>query len=87
MSNLEINPLDYIAIQNTIAKYCFALDSKDFGLLDSVFTEDITTVYPFRGESKGLRDIADAIKKRSTSPPILFMISLTAKCPFIDSVP
>jgi hypothetical protein len=58
------NPIDYFAIQNTIAKYCIALDEKDFDSLRQVFTEDVDTVYPFRGSIKGVQEVADAIKKR-----------------------
>ena len=60
-----INPLDYISIQNTIARYCLALDSKDFDLLKQVFTEDVDAIYPFRNQQiKGVQNVADAIKKR-----------------------
>jgi len=58
------NALDYITIQNTIARYCLALDSKDFNLLKQVFTDDVDTVYPFGGSRKGVQDIMDAINKR-----------------------
>lgn len=58
------NPSDYRAIQNTIAKYCFALDNKDFDSLEQVFTEDVDTIYPFRGTIKGVREVALAIKQR-----------------------
>lgn len=57
--------MDYIAIQNTISTYCFALDNKDFESLRQVFTEDVDTIYPFRGTIKGVQEVADAIKKRS----------------------
>ena len=59
------NPIDYFAIQNTISRYCHALDTKDFNLLREVFTEDVNTIYPFRGEINGVHDVAEAIKKRS----------------------
>jgi len=58
------NALDYIAIQNTIARYCLALDSKNFDLLKQVFTDDVDTVYPFGGQRKGVQVIIDAINKR-----------------------
>ena len=35
-------PLDYVEIQNTIARYCVALDTKDFDLLKDVFTTDVS---------------------------------------------
>lgn len=58
------NPLDYEAIRNTIALYCVALDTKDFDLLDQVFTADVETVYPFGGKRDGVADIKAAINKR-----------------------
>jgi len=58
------NPMDYFAIQNTISRYCIALDTKDFDLLRHVFTSDVDTIYPFGGHRKGLQPVADAIKKR-----------------------
>jgi hypothetical protein len=58
------DPLDHFAIQNTIARYAIALDSKNFDLLEKVFTEDADTVYPFKGPIKGWRNVADAIEKR-----------------------
>jgi len=36
---------DYIAIQNTLATYPLAIDSKDFGLLSEVFTADVVANY------------------------------------------
>ncbi|EMC93616.1 hypothetical protein BAUCODRAFT_75608 [Baudoinia panamericana UAMH 10762] len=57
------NPVDYLAIRNTIARYCIALDTKDFGLFDHVFTQDVDTVYPFF-EVKGMKDVAARIQKR-----------------------
>lgn len=36
---------DYVSIQNTLALYPFAIDSKDFGLLNQVFTQDIVANY------------------------------------------
>jgi hypothetical protein len=61
---MKSNPIDYVAIQNTIARYCFALDNKQFDDLQHVFTEDVDTIYPFRGSIKGVQEVADAIKKR-----------------------
>lgn len=58
------NPLDYFAIQNTISRYCFALDTKDFDLLNQVFTQDVDSVYPFGGQIKGVQNVGAAIKKR-----------------------
>ncbi|TKA67221.1 hypothetical protein B0A55_08778 [Friedmanniomyces simplex] len=62
------NALDYFAIQNTISRYCFALDTKDFELLKQVFTSDVNTIYPFGGQRKGVQSVADAIQKRHGHP-------------------
>ena len=65
MPNMDsYNALDHFAIQNTIARYAIALDSKNFDLLDEVFTEDVDTIYPFKGEIKGAQNVADAIRDR-----------------------
>ncbi|KAK5167121.1 uncharacterized protein LTR77_007851 [Saxophila tyrrhenica] len=74
---MTVNPIDYIAIQNTIAKYCFALDEKNFDGLKDVFTEDVDTIYPFRGTIKGVATVADAIKKRLT--PVTTQHALTTQ--------
>nr|POE87751.1 hypothetical protein CFP56_10980 [Quercus suber] len=58
------NAFDYIAIQNTLARYCIALDTKDFDLLKQVFVDDVETIYPFKGSIRGVQNVADAIKKR-----------------------
>lgn len=58
------NPIDYFAIQNTLSRYCIALDTKDFGLLEQVFTEDVDGKYPFNQNLKGVRNVANAIQKR-----------------------
>ena len=41
------NPLDYFAIQKTIADYCIALDLRDLDRLKDVFTPDLEASYPF----------------------------------------
>lgn len=57
--------LDYFVIKNTLARYCFALDNKDFGLLSDVFTPDVDATYPFPGGNlKGVNAVASAISKR-----------------------
>ena len=61
---VQANPHDYQAIRNVIAKYCFALDAKDYELLREVFTNDVDTIYPFRGEIKGVKEVIDAISNR-----------------------
>ncbi|KAK5117901.1 hypothetical protein LTR85_008675 [Meristemomyces frigidus] len=71
------NPLDYFAIQNTISRYCFALDTQDWELLKQVFTEDVDSVYPFGGSIKGVQNVAAAIKKRLT--PITSQHALTTQ--------
>lgn len=61
------NPLDYIAIQNTLARYCLALDTKNFALLREVFTSDVDARYSFLKQYDGARDVdvlADAIRRR-----------------------
>jgi hypothetical protein len=42
------NPLDYIAIQNTLARYCEALDTKDWPLLNKVRIPPSHTHAPHR---------------------------------------
>jgi len=61
------NAFDYIAIQNTIARYCMALDSKDFNLLTQVFTGDVDAVYPFGGHIKSVQKVTEAIQRRFVS--------------------
>lgn len=58
------NAFDYMAVRNVIARYCIALDTKDFELLKGVFTEDVETSYPFKSSIIGVQNVADAIKKR-----------------------
>ncbi|KAK4554559.1 hypothetical protein LTR86_008414 [Recurvomyces mirabilis] len=72
------NAVDYIAIQNTISRYCIALDNKNFDLLKQVFTEDVDTVYPFGGQRKGVQPIIDAISKRSLASEDLITNRLPA---------
>jgi len=57
--------LDHIAIQNTIARYCVALDTKDWDLLtSSIFTEDVLADYPFNKTMSDVKTVANAIKNR-----------------------
>jgi hypothetical protein len=44
--------------------YAVALDTKEFDLLYEVFTEDVDTIYPFKGAIKGVTEVAAAIKTR-----------------------
>lgn len=60
-----MNPLDYVAIQNTISRYCFALDTKDWALLEQVFLSDVNAKYPIGARSfDGLEPLSAAIQKR-----------------------
>lgn len=74
------NPHDALAIQNTLARYCEALDTKNWALLHSVrlslplppyhpnlrqvFTPHTHASYPFSTSLKGATNIAAAIKNR-----------------------
>ncbi|THW31623.1 hypothetical protein D6D21_10655 [Aureobasidium pullulans] len=44
------NPHDYNAIRNAISLYCIALDTKDWPLLEKVFTKDVFAQYPFNDD-------------------------------------
>lgn len=55
---------DHEAIRNTLARYCVALDKKDFSLLETVFVADVDARYPFGGGIRGVKALADAITKR-----------------------
>lgn len=61
---MAVNALDYEVIRNTIARYCIALDTKDFGLLDEVFAKDLKAKYPFGDPFNDRGALADAIRKR-----------------------
>jgi hypothetical protein len=61
---VNCNPLDHLAIQNVLAKYCEALDSKDFGMLDEVFLSNVSADYPFNHELEGVGAVKAAIKNR-----------------------
>ncbi|GAB7331576.1 hypothetical protein MBLNU13_g02958t1 [Cladosporium sp. NU13] len=59
------NAIDYIAIKNVLALYCFALDTKDLTLLSEVLTPDIDAQYPFPGgDMQGLDAVISVISKR-----------------------
>ena len=59
------NSIDYIAIQNVLARYCFALDTKDLALLHQVLTPDIDAQYPFPGgDMQGIEAVITTISKR-----------------------
>ena len=56
---------DYRAIQNTLSTYCFALDDKDFELLNDVFTPDVVANYPFNEEPiLGVERLRERIRGR-----------------------
>jgi hypothetical protein len=59
----DANPIDYPAIQNTIANYCIALDTKNLDLLKDVFVEDANAVLGPHGQVKGIDGLTNAIKK------------------------
>ena len=59
------NSLDHIAIQNTLARYCIALDDKDFPALSDVFVADCDAYYPFPGgHLKGVTAVQNAVQAR-----------------------
>ena len=60
------NPFDYFAIQNTIAAYCIALDTKDFDKLLEIFAPDVEAVFPVLGREtiRDARMLASTIEKR-----------------------
>jgi len=60
----DINPLDVLAIKNVISRYCQALDTKDFDMLEEVFVSDVDADYPFNSSMKSVKEVASAIKKR-----------------------
>lgn len=61
--------IDSINIRNTIARYCIALDSKDFDLLVHVFTEDVQAKFPFGDALTSREAVAAALEKRSVVAP------------------
>lgn len=63
ISEMAPNPFDYFEIQNTIARYCIAIDTKNFDLLQDVFSDDVQAKYPFN-EFQSRQALAQAIEKR-----------------------
>lgn len=59
-----INPLDILAVRNVISRYCEALDTKDFALLEKVFLQDVNADYPFNSDLQGVDAVKNAIKNR-----------------------
>ncbi|CAO2648868.1 Nn.00g098170.m01.CDS01 [Neocucurbitaria sp. VM-36] len=58
------SPLDYLAVKNVLARYCEALDLKDFRLLEKVFLPDVIADYPFNSDLKGVDAVSLAIQNR-----------------------
>lgn len=84
MAVSTLNPVDYLAIKNTIARYCIALDSKDWQLLKtSVFHPDIQGDFPFDHDMRGADALLQRIQGRLVLhlffPPPTSFIRLTQK--------
>lgn len=60
----KANPLDVLAVKNVISRYCEALDTKDFALLEKVFVHDVSANYPFNSDLQGVEAVAKAIQNR-----------------------
>lgn len=75
------NPIDYFAIQNTIARYCIALDTKNFDLLVSdVFAPDVHASFPVLGTEPitSSTELASIIKTRSFETKNTYSIILSS---------
>ncbi|KIW02027.1 uncharacterized protein PV09_06533 [Verruconis gallopava] len=61
----DITAATLLAIQNTISRYCIALDTRDFSLLKQVFTEDLRADYsavsPQNRDIRGLDSLIDKL--------------------------
>lgn len=55
-------PRDRLDIADLLARYCVALDSRDWGLLGQVFTEDATAEYGRAGSPRGLPAIVEVVR-------------------------
>jgi hypothetical protein len=64
----HIASLDHLAVKNIIARYCEALDAKDFKVLESVFLPNVVANYPFNAELEGVDAVSAAIQKRYLFP-------------------
>lgn len=60
----KVNQQDVLAVKNVIARYCEALDAKDFALLEEVFVQDVNADYPFNSDLQGVKAVAKAIANR-----------------------
>lgn len=67
-----VNPLDTLAVQNTLSRYCEALDTKVFDLLDKVFTSETQADYPFNSNLDGVDNIRAAIQNRYVIYPYAY---------------
>lgn len=95
MPQSSVNPLDHIAIQNVLSRYCDALDTKDWALLNDVFVADVDADYPFNRNLKGAEAVSKAIQGRyvllpfSHPQPILeaqnHSYGLARSCTFVTS--
>ncbi|KAF2474569.1 uncharacterized protein BDR25DRAFT_254814 [Lindgomyces ingoldianus] len=61
---MAVNMHDHLAIRNVLSRYCEALDTKIFDLLDKVFVPGVVANYPFNTDMKGVDTVRDAIIKR-----------------------
>ena len=64
---------DHLAIQNTLSRYCIALDTKELDLLDSVFVPDVLANYPFNPNLRGAEDVKRAVKDRCVLDCVKFL--------------
>ncbi len=61
----QMEPLsvqDRLDIADVLARYCLALDDRDFGLLARVFTEEAVAEYASVGVSRGLDAITGTVR-------------------------
>lgn len=59
-----INSFDHLAVKNVVSRYCEALDSKDFDLLNKVFLPNVVADYPFNSDLDGVDAVSKAIQNR-----------------------
>lgn len=71
----QINALDILAVKNVIARYCEALDTKDFTLLEDVFVKKVSADYPFNPDLQGVEAVAQAIENRYQTHDFSFVSS------------
>ncbi|OQO05533.1 hypothetical protein B0A48_09303 [Cryoendolithus antarcticus] len=70
---------DYEAIRNTLSRYCIALDTKNFSLLERVFTSDVIAKYPFGPALEGVPAIQAKISDREVLRHITSQHALTTQ--------